>query len=293
MPTISRRHHYVPEFYLAGFTPAGTRDDQLWVIDRKRGKHWRQRPREMACERDYYRVDIDGVQPDAVEQALANLEQEASGAMTAIRDSRRLEGPEYETLLNFIAIQATRVPQFRENYVANKVFLEKRRLRSVLSDTAKFDRFLEDLAKNGATLPKHVTRESMLEFLEDDSRCEIRIPREAAIKNMLEMAEHLVAILARRNWTLFFSQGADFVCTDRPVVLIPTTPDSLPRVGFGQRFTEVLFPMFRRLAVVGHFDRATPTIDADNGFVGHFNRHMLQCAHRFAYSADEEVVFAE
>jgi hypothetical protein len=33
-----RRHHFLPQFYLAGFTPSGRRDDELWALSLKDGR---------------------------------------------------------------------------------------------------------------------------------------------------------------------------------------------------------------------------------------------------------------
>ena len=65
---IARSHHYVPAFYLAGFTDTGTRDGFLWVSDRETERTWRSKPDEAGCERDFYRIYLEGLRPDAVER---------------------------------------------------------------------------------------------------------------------------------------------------------------------------------------------------------------------------------
>ena len=53
----ARRHHYVPKFYLAGFTAEGTQDGRLFVVDQRTGKTWKSSPGGVAHERDFYRID--------------------------------------------------------------------------------------------------------------------------------------------------------------------------------------------------------------------------------------------
>jgi hypothetical protein len=80
--------HFVPEFYLKGFTdpdtPAGHKP-YLWIykIDERR---WRKRaPKNVATEPDYYTfMDRDGNRQDNVEGFLADLEGRTA---TVIRDS--------------------------------------------------------------------------------------------------------------------------------------------------------------------------------------------------------------
>jgi Protein of unknown function (DUF4238) len=71
MGTISRNHHYIPQFYLKGF-----RDDsnpQLFVLDRKNPKPFFTNPINFGCERDFNRLNIKGTLPDDLEKKLSKL----------------------------------------------------------------------------------------------------------------------------------------------------------------------------------------------------------------------------
>lgn len=56
-----RKHHYLPCFYLAGFTIAGSDCDRLYVFDQQQIKSWPSTPRNAAHERDFY-AEIDTVE---------------------------------------------------------------------------------------------------------------------------------------------------------------------------------------------------------------------------------------
>jgi hypothetical protein len=59
---MPRRHHFIPQFYLAGFTDSGQRDGSLWILNREDGLRWQGTPASVAHERDFYRVDdVEGV----------------------------------------------------------------------------------------------------------------------------------------------------------------------------------------------------------------------------------------
>jgi hypothetical protein len=45
MANQSRKHHYVPEFYLAGFTESGTDDGRLHVLDKEQLRQWPSTPK--------------------------------------------------------------------------------------------------------------------------------------------------------------------------------------------------------------------------------------------------------
>ena len=40
-----RKHHYVPQFYLAGFTENDSKDGQLFVLDKEQRKTWAKTPK--------------------------------------------------------------------------------------------------------------------------------------------------------------------------------------------------------------------------------------------------------
>lgn len=256
MPSPTARfHHYVPEFYLAGFTLSGDRDDLLWVRDHKQKKSWQARPANAAGERDFYR--IDGEEPNAVEQALGDLENHAAEVLRRIQATRALpEGDDLGTLLGFLAFQITRVPQFREMFERNHRHLSKAQCRMALSHPRFFEQLLEEMRREGKDIPRGFSRETILEFLEDESRYTIEIPQELSIRNMAWATEALLPILAQRNWLLFIAKDDqdDFVCTDRPVILTPTQAGAPPFIGFGNPRTEVIMPISRQMALAGRWD---------------------------------------
>jgi hypothetical protein len=87
---IARKHHFIPVFYLAGFTQSGDENDALWVLDQAQGKQWQSKPRAIAFQRDFYRVEGSGVEADAVEKAFGELEGKAARILARIREDQRL-----------------------------------------------------------------------------------------------------------------------------------------------------------------------------------------------------------
>lgn len=284
----ARAHHYVPEFYLTGFTLSGNRQDALWVLDQEQNKSWRTRPANVAHRRDYYRVDIDGIEPDMVERTLAQFEGQAAEVLCSIREQGRIpEGDDFAVLVNFVALQATRVPYHREWYEGQATHLAKWQAQVCLEHPKMFEEFVDEMRRKGEEVPDFVTREGMLDFLEDESRYTIEIPREASIQHMVEVIETLVPIFAERNWSLVVAQddGHDFICSDRPVVLVPTRPDAPPFLGYGMKDTEIIMPLNRQMSLVGHYDHKEQVISADEMIVGLLNQRMLSFSDRFVYSA--------
>ena len=80
MKNVARRHHFVPQGYLAGFTNDGTRAGLLTVFDRVSQSIFLAKPRNVAAKRDFNRVDLEGRPPDYLEQAMGEFEGKAISA---------------------------------------------------------------------------------------------------------------------------------------------------------------------------------------------------------------------
>src|SRR6266481_2472986 len=109
--TVSRAHHYVPVFYLKGFTSPIPRDKEyLWVYEQ--GKPIRKsKPVNEAHERDFYAYeDEDGKRHD-LEQPLSGIESTMAPLFRAIDDhSFRFHPEEFAALTEFIALMWVRGP---------------------------------------------------------------------------------------------------------------------------------------------------------------------------------------
>ena len=86
-----RKHHYVPQFYLAGFSDDGSASGTLYVLDKSKQAQWRSTPKDSAHQRDYHAVDLGpALDPMGVEKSLAHFEGQQSIVLKQILDSQSL-----------------------------------------------------------------------------------------------------------------------------------------------------------------------------------------------------------
>jgi hypothetical protein len=114
---VARRHHYLPRCYLKGFAKPRKRGASyhVHVFDRS-GKHFTANIINVATEKDFNRIEVEGHPPDAIEQGLAKFESELGPALTRILESRSLQNQNDRLLLlNLIAMLSIRNPLQREN----------------------------------------------------------------------------------------------------------------------------------------------------------------------------------
>ena len=114
MTTVARNQHFVPQGYLAAFTNDGTRDGRLFVSDLVSQSTFQTKPRNVAAKRDFNRVDVDGLDPGALEQALGQLEGKAVTVIRGIRADGELPGDqELGYVVNLMALLVARNPKLR------------------------------------------------------------------------------------------------------------------------------------------------------------------------------------
>ena len=290
----ARRHHYVPAFLLQGFTPSGRRDDFLWVHDQEQAKAWRSKPDQVGFERDYYRVELAEVDPNAVEVALAQIEGRVSPIIQKTTSSHALPSEEaLQALVEFVTLLALRTPSMRNLYESNMEYLERERLKFVLSRREFFDQFVEEQRREGKEVPPEITYEKLREFAADDDSYEVIIHRTQSVQMLLKVWPQLVPVFLARQWSLLFTRPDDacLICSDMPVAITPTSPDFKPRfLGFGLRETELTVPLSRSTVLVGSYDTPATAAEVGLDLVREINRRTLSFAERFLYSSERELV---
>ena len=107
-----RDQHFIPNFYLKGFTD---KSKSLWVYERH--KPLRQsKPKEEANRPDYYTLNESTERDDTVERALSRIESVAAPIVRKLVTPQYVLTPENAgDLLLFVAFMFARVPAWREN----------------------------------------------------------------------------------------------------------------------------------------------------------------------------------
>lgn len=291
MPKIARAHHFVPQFLLAGFTPSGSKNDRLWTFDRHTGKQWRTTPENVANRKDYYRVNLAGVAPDAIEIALNKMESDASNVIREILRIRAIpDGNDYLTLINFIALMSVRVPIGREMINRGVDTIYKLLLKAALRTPETWKAQLDQARSAGVDIDEEaVSYQSMRSSLEVEKYTFVA-DQNWQIKTMLELMWKLVPSLIPRKWCLAISDSGSFVCSDRPVIVRFTQPKpAIASPGLMLKDTEVTFPLSRHVLLIGSwapFKNETMPLTRKN--VAFYNSITIKRCQRFLFSSAKD-----
>jgi hypothetical protein len=263
----ARHHHYVPQFYLKGFArPGGGKFPQVSVIDLERKTEYDTSIRNVGAERDFNRVEGEGIQPDAVETAYSKLEVDFGKAIDRIDKSLAFDGEDRAWVLNLIALLAVRNPAMRANWADFQSQIMKITMGMTLETKERFDSITTKMRAAGQDVNESVTYEEVKEFF-DRGEYDIEIANEHHIRMEMVGAGAILPTLVDRRWLMLVAdeQSGPFITSNHPVTLIYKKPDTVPAMyrmspGHGLPGTQLVFPLNMRLALIGEFE-------GDNGVV--------------------------
>ena len=294
---VPRRHHFLPRFYLAGFTLSHDRDGDLWALSVKDARQWKGKPGTLGHEKDFYRVEeVEGIAAEAVEDLFAKVESDVAPALRTVVEQQALPDRgtrDFDLLINFVALMATRVPRLRS--VLNEFMgsIAKHIAQLTVASPHAFRSAVESAREGGADILEEPDYEAMREFILGE-HYRVEVDRSWLIGQIFQSIDILLPLLGSRQWSLLIidEDDCDFVTSDNPVAVSWSEPQPPSFLGpaFGLRRTDVTFPLNRRLAMLGRFEGRPMALRSDRRMTATVNYRTSSNAERFVCSAREEFV---
>jgi Protein of unknown function (DUF4238) len=283
-----RKQHFVPQFYLRGFVGE---KGQLFVIDRPSQKTFRTAPKNVAAERDFNRVDVEGMDPNAVEKALAEFEGKVAPAFDRVKAAKSLDNKEdRDTVMNLICALTIRNPRQRATISDFIGEVAQRVAKIGLETKERWESQVAQMKEAGIwDDSSNVSYDDMKKFVEE-RRYKIEIAKEFNVAMEIEQHGRLLQHLGKRKWQILVAneRTGGFVTTDVPVCI--TWSDGRDHgifsPGFGVRGTEVIVPISTNLALRGTFEGEEDVVEADIFTVGNVNSILISNAEKQVYAHD-------
>ncbi|KGK41365.1 hypothetical protein LH51_15480 [Nitrincola sp. A-D6] len=286
----ARHHHYLSQCYLKGFTRGRAKKSKLTVFDLKQKKSFETTPRNVGGMRDFNRVDIDGIDQNHLESALAEFEGQAASVLKKLGEDLEFTGETKDILLNLIALIAVRSPERREHMRKFQAQLADRVMGLTLESKDRWESQVANLKKDDPGYQNEVTYEEAKAFF-DSKEYTIEVAREHHIHMEMVQIEAILPCLFDRNWVLVksSSETGPFITCDNPVSLSWIDPDSVPPFyrsspGFGLKGTQVYFPISQDIALMGEFEQSDGVIEGTEELVALCNSTMLHNFHKQIYA---------
>jgi len=291
MKTPSRKHHYLPQGYLAAFTDTGTKDGQFYVLELDNGNCFRTSPKNVAAKRDFNRVDIEGHPPDAIEQALSPVEAHMINACRRVIQTQAYPNDEdINYLLNLVGLVAVRNPKLRTSF--NKAREHTMRIigQMLVSEKEVFEHHIKKAREAGYLNPENNSTYEQVKRFVEGGEYDFEFSPEGNLRIELETFDKILPLLGKRIWSVFAAppSGPSFICSDHPVTLVWKDERIKGPVGFGLQNTEVFFPLGPSVGLYGTYEQPqNEVVELSPINVARLNRRIMDNAEQHVFSTSE------
>ena len=230
MANVARRHHYVSQFYLKGFSDS---DERIHVIDVNDRRHFKTGSSNIAVQTDFNRINIEGHDRNEIERFLSGIEGKAAKVLKDIAQNESLpQNVDDMVILSvFVGILAANNPQVREKLRNMDQDIISQRMQEMVANR---EIYASRLAELGVEDP--IGYEVMKAFVECGNYTISLEESNGYYLALVFQALDLVVfpMLDEMRWSLLIAEdnASDFITSDRPVILfrnITQVPDKLPR----------------------------------------------------------------
>lgn len=299
-PTV--RQHYLPACYLARFTSQGKRDSPFFVFSLD-GTIRPSTPNSEGFERHYHTINIDDLPSDHLETIFQKIESPACALFKTLSDNpgRSLTESDRDALSMFFCVQVARLPQSRKKYNAlvedsARIFMEE-----MVHSTTFFRKVTAIALKHGIEVDSDPATQERLREAVDGGHVFPCVDASQSAVGMFRLAEAILDVLDGMQYTLWYSDGNSFVCSDYPVGLrYSLSADNpledplsveIPKVTLLDG--SIFMPLAHNVAVVFHRSEGRPTAQrANERMVATVNAITIAHAQRFVCSIDRDFVCA-
>jgi len=286
-PKISRRNHYLPQFYLRFF--ANEKNGQLWVYDKQSPEPRLQSPKATAVEVDLYTlVDKQGQENDQLEKMFSILESQTRPILHRWITTRTAIKPtEIGPVAEFLAVMYLRVPR---NLAAIREFGGKFTMeyfKKKVQDAEWFKTSYERFVKSTGQKERMTAEEMRQIMLAPEKHYTLQLDRQYALlatfKQIMPIFEKLVSM----SWSICEApEGIFFITSDAPVNVFAMTGErqALFGAGFGLPQVEVTFPLCPSKSLCISRKRHPPIYGTSGKRIIELNRRCVVQSERFLIS---------
>jgi enoyl-CoA hydratase/carnithine racemase len=286
-----KRHHYVPQWYLGGFT-ADPERPVLACYSKKQDRFLETSVKNVAVIGHHNTWFHDGEADPVVEKGMAILDARAAEVVPKLERMQTLVDTEPNVVATYVAMQLGRVPAARE--VFQEMIEEIGRAETLRVAASGELRTPEETVAAGLA--------ATVEEAEDLRRQSIEAIRERRVKVTMDHvvtasvaainAEILAPFIELMSWLVVYAPpGHEFLTSDNPVVLMSDeTPPGVP-ITWMTPDLEVSMPLSKNaMLLIGHAHNASGwSCGLPEGTL-YLNRRRWLAARDFVYGPTEEAL---
>jgi hypothetical protein len=198
----ARKHHYVPQCYLKGFARNRSKKSQLYVVDSSVKRAFVTTPLNVAAERDFNRIEVDGEDPNLIESSYAEFEANLAPAL--VRMDAKGDFPDdadRALILELVALLAVRNPGRRKAMRKFKEETTRRLMELAVANRERWESQRQKAVEAGVEGATDLSFEEVREFVERGDFT-IGVPTTEHVEQELKSLTTVYNLLHRRSWVV-------------------------------------------------------------------------------------------
>lgn len=282
--SISKRQHYVSNFYLKKFS----QDDYFFVIDLKNKeiRKYHKKETEKYCQKKYFnKIESNEIDPEWLEKEFKKFEDNALNAISELENGAEFDGVIKKDILLLAILYYVRHPERRKHWEKTQENINQA-VFEIVNDQVLSLPLGSKL--NGFEINQELK----------DAVPYLKIQTEPPTTNQhialeLKYFQENHEILMERNWILLHANAEnDFITTDNPVMLFWKDSNHPPHSpGLRSRNTQIIFPLTKKLLLVGDFEMSNGVDVVTHQEIARLNHTISLNAERFVFSASQNFDF--
>lgn len=268
MPKKKRKHHYLPRFYVGGFT---NEQGEVFVLEHETGKINKQSKNGTFHLPYFYSVDFSKYpkrdpesaarikkilglpdidtsnvkdHPDMIEDLLGDSENLAAQIIPKLVSGEHITDIERVELSTFMALMYTRTPAFREFTTRLEKGMMEDSMKKLFSSKEKIKKVSDEMLKDG--YEKEINVDDIYDLYKD-KRYKIEIPKELNVEHMLMLVPVIDQILYNKTWFIIKApKDTSFITSDLPVFMHHPGMSRGLNPGFSTPRVKVFFPLSQK-----------------------------------------------
>jgi len=295
MQKPKKKHHYVPAFYLNGFTDS-LNFDLVWIYQKENDTIFCDKPKNIGFIKHYHTfTNGDGKKDSETIENILNKtwESPSSNIIKEIREGKFPENEQRDLFASFLGISLTRVPSYKQNIEKVVAHTALELEKQIASTPERFIKSLEDY-KNSTGVDLTDEAEDLRNFILS-GEFDIDVNPKLFLSMFMLHGHKLGKIISQMNWVFVeATERFKFITSDNPVFQIDPTynPNSLYSSisGLGNKYVELTFPISSELALFASWDnnRKECFMPGNNNLIKDFNKRAVMSARRFVYASEKK-----
>ncbi len=284
-PSEPQAQHYIPRFYLKGFTD---KQRKLWVCEKFKPIR-ESKPKDEAHRPDYYSHSERGERDETVEDTLEEIESKAAPAILKLANpqstpTKKQMGHVYL----FTAFMFARVPSWRENLDRLFSRVAKERHVRIASDKEGFHKMCADMERQTGQ-PLGMDVEEMRRYILRGEYEIVQSSKAYNLRSMFESALSVAQTLQEFSYEVLYApQGHFFLTSDCPVFTLLPEGNKQASIGMGFGWPKVLvhFPLNKRACLRLRRGVEPAAVGIGEYDLGQINRVTMANATKYLYSPE-------